>query len=315
MKYLVIINCTSRKAFKPSPFLARPPKITKDSSLIEIAKAWNKKIGLERKLYLAKNLYQGRAIVDTKASLQILNKSDVYVVSAGMGLTHFDTPIPSYELTVVENSPFQKSLEKNNFCIQEWWGVLNKVRHGTTTPLCTLISKKTYSKIFIVMPSTYLDLIAEDLWKADPKKLKNMLILTSPYGQTKVPSKWSHHCLPYDERLEDKKSGYNGTRSDFSQRAFRHFVECLHLQDNSLETAKKKVLDCMQRLRIPVIPERKKVQDEEIARQIKKNWKKNSGHAHKLLRHLRDELLISCEQSRFQRLWSEIRNEISPKFL
>ena len=315
MKYLVIINCTSRKAAKPSQVLARPPKITKGSQLTTVARDWVKKIDLEKNLYLAKDLYQGRTIIDTKASVQILNKSDVYVVSAGMGLTHFDTSIPSYELTVVENSQFQKNLEKNNFCIQKWWSVLNKARHGTTTPLCALVSKKTYSKIFIVMPSSYLDLIRDDLWKADPKKLKNTLIFTSPYGQTKIPSEWGHHCLAYDDRLEDKKSGYNGTRSDFSQRAFRHFIEHLGLQDSSIEIAQRRVLACMGRLQIPALPERRKVQDEEIIRQIKKNWKKNSGHAHKLLRHLRDDLLISCEQSRFQRLWNEIRIEISPKLL
>ncbi len=313
MKYLVIINCTSRKVAKPSQALSRSPRITKGTALLEVAKAWNTKIDTEKKRYLAKDLYQGRPIIDTKASVQILNNADVFVVSAGMGATHFDTLIPSYELTVVEKSIFQKNLEKNSLSIQKWWGTINKVRHGTATPLCEIISKNDYSKIFIAMPSTYIDLIRDDLWRADPKKLKNTFIFTSPYGKTKVPTEWRHHCLSYDERLEDKKSGYNGTRSDFSQRAFRHFIEHLELHESSIETAQKKVLACMRRLNIPTPPERKKVQDEEIIRQIKKNWRKHSGHANKLLRHLRDDLLISCEQSRFRRLWNEIRIEISPK--
>jgi hypothetical protein len=251
-------------------------------------------------------MYQGRSIQDVKITAEILKNSYVYVISAGLGLVNFEEQIPSYELSVSEDAPFNKKLNSINIPITNWWSSVNKARTGHSKPLSRLINTGHYKRIFIATSSAYLDLIAEDLWKANPSQLKKLIIFTSPFGQKKIPLEWHSQVAPYDERFEDKKSGYAGTRVDFPQRTLRHFVEALSLQAVPIESAREVISKLIGKLKKPVLPTRQKVSDEEVIRLIERHWKTQLGNSHKLLRHLRDIDLVSCEQSRFKRLWHEV---------
>lgn len=306
MKYLVITNCTNRKSIDPEPKLSRMPTIKRGDDITTTSMEWVEKIISAKHNVIAGTLYQGRSIQDVKTTANILKNSDVYVISAGLGLVNFDEPIPSYELSVSENAPFNKKLNSNNIPITSWWYSVNKARTGYGKPLSRLINTGNYKRIFIATSSSYLDLIAEDLWESSPSNLRKLIIFTSPFGQKKIPLEWHSQVAPYDERFEDKKSGYAGTRVDFPQRTLRHFVEELNLHTKPIESAREKIRNLIGKLKKPVLPPRKKVSDEEVIRLIKRHWKSQLGNSHKLLRHLRDIDLVSCEQSRFKRLWHQV---------
>lgn len=313
MSYLVITNCTGRKSISPSSSLKKSPKISKVSQIQDAANSWAEAIRADVTKIEAQALYQGRTIVDTKSAQEHLN-ADVYVISAGLGLVNFEDSIPSYELTVNEDSQFSKSLKRFGHTNQDWWAALNKSLKKTSSPISRLLAKNNYKRILISLPSSYLEMISGDLWSADPRQLKKILIFTSPYGITFIPEQWQLLGLPYDERLEDRKSGYSGTRSDFPQRAMKHFVKEVDMPNEPLPKIIKQLNAKLAKLKKPVAPNRTKISDPELIKLINKNWKKFDGQTSKLLRFLRDEALVSCEQSRFQKICSQIResrNEIS----
>ena len=139
-------------------------------------------------------------------------------------------------------------------------------------------------------------------------------MLFRSYGVTFIPEQWQLLGLPYDERLEDRKSGYSGTRSDFTQRAMKHFVKEIGMPNEPLPKIVKQLNAKLSKLKKPVAPNRVKISDPELMKLINKNWRKFDGQTSKLLRFLRDEALVSCEQSRFQKICSHSRgsrNEIS----
>jgi hypothetical protein len=114
--------------------------------------------------------------------------------------------------------------------------------------------------------------------------------------------------MPYDERLEGV-TNYGGTRSDFSQRALKHFVAHLHAQDLSVEDARTKVCLAMSASFKRTVPTRQKVADEQIEQLIRTHWDNYQGNASKLLRFLRDEANVACEQSRFSEIWRGVKGE------
>ncbi len=312
MSYLVITNCTGRKSIAPSSSLKKSPKISKVSQIQDAANSWAETVWSNETKIEAQDLYQGRTIVDTKSVQEYLN-ADVYVISAGLGLVNFEDLIPSYELTVNENSQFSKSLKRFGHTNQDWWAALNKSLKKTSNPISRLLAKNNYKRILISLPSSYLKMISDDLWGADPRQLQKVLIFTSPYGATFIPERWQLLGLPYDESLEDPTSGYSGTRSDFPQRAMKHFVKEIGMPNESLPKIIKQLNARLSKLKKPVAPNRIKISDSELIKLINKNWGKFDGQTSKLLRFLRDEALVSCEQSRFQKICSQIResrNEI-----
>jgi hypothetical protein len=306
MSYLVITNCTGRKSITPNPNLKKNPKISKTCTLKQGASSWVDSVLTDKTKIEAHRLYQGRTIVDTKYAQKHLN-ADVYVISAGLGLVKFEDLVPSYELTVNEDSNFSKTLKQFEHTKQDWWAILNKCLKKTSNPISKLLQKKNYNRILISLPSSYLEMISDDLWNTDPSQLKKILIFTSSYGAKLIPQDWQRLGLPYDERLEDPNSGFSGTRSDFPQRAMRHFLEEINLPDESLSTISQKINTKLSKLKKPLLPTRKRLKDSELLNLINKKWQKYDGQTTKLLRYLRDDALVSCEQSRFQRLCDQIR--------
>lgn len=306
MSYLVITNCTGRKSISPSSNLKKSPEVSKACGIQDAASIWAAAVKADKTKIEANKLYQGRTIVDTKSAQEHLD-ADVYVISAGLGLVNFQDSIPSYELTVNEDSQFSKSLKRFGHTNQDWWAVLNKSLKKTTNPIARLLATKKYKRIFIALPSSYLEMISDDLWGSDPQQLKKVLIFTSTYGTNFIPEHWQHHSLPYDERLEDRKSGYSGTRSDFPQRAMKHFLKEIDMPNDPLPNIIKQLNAKLVKLNKPVAPTRAKVSDPELMKLVNKNWRKFDGRTSKILRFLRDEALVSCEQSRFQKICSQIR--------
>ena len=107
--------------------------------------------------------------------------------------------------------------------------------------------------------------------------------------------------VPYDARLD---AILPGTRADFSQRALLHFVRSVALKGNAQgRDADHAAVEVA--LRDVVAPDRlhrPRRTDAEILQLILARLRSQSGIA-RILRALRDDEGVACEQARFSRLY------------
>jgi hypothetical protein len=118
--------------------------------------------------------------------------------------------------------------------------------------------------------------------------------------------------MPYDDRLDGAGPGFSGTQSDFAQRALRHFVlkilsQCEYGDAN---THRVMALDSLSSIVRKEIPKRQRLTDTEIGTAIRENWARGKGQSSLLLRIIRQDLNIACEQSRFRDIYHSIRKSI-----
>jgi hypothetical protein len=254
-------------------------------------------------------LYAGRAFSDAKAVTASVG-GRLAVVSAGLGLVDGYERAPLYELTVADGpgsvTPRLASLGASS---KAWWRAVNVARSGDPCPLARRLTGGLYTAILVALPANYMELIGEDL-EAIPGSARSALrIFTSHAGRDKVPELLRPNVLPYDERLDGEGSPRQGTRVDFPQRAMRHYVEDLDALGLPLAEGCNRVVTALSRLVRPSVPVRRRATDEELLELLRLNWTAYHGQSSKLLRFLRDEARVACEQSRFRVLWSQARNE------
>ena len=115
--------------------------------------------------------------------------------------------------------------------------------------------------------------------------------------------------MPYDERLESLP-GFTGTRADFPQRAMRHFVSQLIGHQLAAKAAFHAVEQALSVCIAPTVPTRRRLTDDEICVLIRKGWTKCGGSGARLLRYLRDDELVACEQGRFAILRRQVAEQM-----
>jgi hypothetical protein len=160
----------------------------------------------------------------------------------------------------------------------------------------------------LALPSRYLEMLVPDLLSLDPALRELLRIFSSTAGVSTLPAELQHFALPYDDRLESLP-GHDGTRTDFPQRAMRHFVEQLQGHEVDLEAAKGRVAMALRGLSPRQTPSRTKHSDSEIAEVLRKQWTQHKGSSSQLLRYLRQEAQIACEQKRFRGIWQGLKAE------
>jgi hypothetical protein len=302
---IVITNCTNRKRVVGN--VVTLSKIQLNSPLEIVARRWTKALSKAAYTQEAQNLYVGRSISEAKNVAASLGGM-LYVVSAGLGLVRASEAISTYDLTVSEGNaslaPLLKRLGKSP---ADWWDALINAR-GPERSVRALVENHRKSPIFFALPASYLALIGRDLAGLTAQQASRIRIITSELGVSSVPLHLRPLVLPYDERLEG--SAYAGTRTDFPQRALRHFVEELKGHLLPLNEARAAVLEAMESMHKPVLPMRSKKSDNEILVLLRENWERFDGASGRLLRFLRDDALVACEQSRFRGLWLEVQEAL-----
>ncbi len=299
----VVTNCSSIKRRQNTPIT---PALS-HRTLEDLCEAWVKKVHKASDLEKASETYGGRSFSESMAASSLL-QADLYVISAGLGLVHVDELIPHYNLTVSQGSgSIAEWLSQRSTDASDWWRLLNK-KLNKPGPLFRLV--KESGGLVLALPSTYLDLVSEELLLMSEAMLDKVFIITSHAGQQKIDQKLRYRCLPYDERLEGTLE-YQGTRNDFPQRALKHLVSEIDFQNNPISVTQRKVLNYLKPYAKPVLPARTKMDDQQIKQLIRKNWTKYEGKRETLLRFLRDIALVSCEQKRFGNLWNEVKMDIS----
>ncbi len=296
----IVTNCTQRKAVDAHVDLGRLPDARE---LTTLANAWQRRLAGAPSAGTAATLYQGRSISDTAAVAEHLS-ARWYVVSAGLGLVPEDQSVPSYECTVAAGSELSDRLVRLRATAADWWTALTA---SHPHPLSRLIAQ---GPTLLALPSTYLRMVLQDLSQVSTAHAKHLRIFTSTAGAAVVPASLAGCAMPYDDRLESVP-GYAGTRADFAQRALRHFVLELEAAALPREEAQVTVATSLARQPRPSRSQGARLSDDEIRRTLRTQWARHEGRSTRLLRYLRDEAGISCEQKRFSRIWQSLAAEMS----
>uniref|UniRef100_E1T3X4 DUF6884 domain-containing protein n=1 Tax=Burkholderia sp. (strain CCGE1003) TaxID=640512 RepID=E1T3X4_BURSG len=307
-KTIVVTNCTNRKRVGDDAVVLSAANMV--GSLPSLAARWGSAITKSHSSGQAQDIYMGRAFSEARQVTAMLGGT-LYVISAGLGVVSAQDEIPSYNLTVAEGSnslkPLLAQLGKQP---SDWWAALI-AELGKQRSVRAMLERNADALALFALPGSYIALIAEDLASLTQEQLGRIRIITSDHGRSLLPEQAHHVVLPYDERLEG--SSYAGTRTDFPQRALRHFVEVLSGQQLAIDDAKAAVTAAMCAFKKPIIPVRERKTDSEILMLLRKNWHRFDGASTRLLRYLRDDALVACEQSRFRNLWNRLQQDLTTK--
>jgi len=303
----VVTNCAARKATSGLPVALQVS--ASPTSLSALARAWVESTRRAEYKVAAGNLYLGRAFREGKMAAESA-RAGLFVVSTGFGLVSDATQIPNYDLTVSEGSgsllPHLRACKESP---SGWWRELNLVL-DSPAPLADLVMSRTVERVLLAMPSTYLAMVADDLMSIRPGLSNRLQIFTSRVGRSVLPAHLKKWVLPYDERLE-AVAGFAGTQADFPQRALRHFVQVVGGHLMPTEVTARAVDSC---LGAPAAVRRaagSRASDSDIQKLLLSHWDVSGGSSAKLLRYLRDEVRVACEQKRFQKIWHSAKAQRS----
>ena len=110
-------------------------------------------------------------------------------------------------------------------------------------------------------------------------------------------SKLYQSVLPYDHRFNGPDSPIPGTLSDYPQRCASHYARTVLLK-TGLRDDINFVKTLMDKLRPPTQNKRKRASDSEILEIMKKRLKQGYITSTGMLKFLRGDLYIACEQKR-----------------
>ena len=225
--------------------------------------------------YRVSDFYAGRGFSEVLKTAKHLDAS-IAIVSAGMGLISGDSKIPSYDLTISQgkNSVLPQLLETERTSVS-WWIALNK-ELGVVTAFENML-KQHPTKIFLIaLPSTYLAMIEHELQSLPSAMMRRLRIFTSDLGRRSMSTQLQKQAMPYDESL-------------------------------SVSEASDRVMQSLEHQKWRLVPDRVKKTDEEIIDCLNVHWHAYGGASGRLLRCLRDDLGVACEQSRFRLLWKQVQ--------
>ena len=303
----IVTCCTNRKRTTNSAAL-EVASISPDSTK-NVAKEWMNHVRESTGIRRAFETYVGRGFSEAQAC-KALTKGRLFIVSAGLGLIEDHTDIPTYNLTITSSPANVASrIVGEQFSRRLWWAEIcglglyqsgiSGLINATPTELCC-----------IALPSPYLDMVAEDLRRVSVHAVQNVRVFSSEDGKRTLPPALVPSWMPYDVRLDGPDSPIRGTKSDFAQRAMRHFLENVAPKgETDPGRDAEVVLECLRPMKRPARPTRTRMTDSEITAVMRREFEKVRGLSSEMLPHLRRTLGIACEQGRFSRLFRDLKSE------
>lgn len=303
---VVITNCTNRKRGIIPTALSASSLSRGDISAV--AAQWIDRLGVAPAEQIARNIYCGRSFREADASAFALN-APLYIVSAGLGIVESHSHVPVYDLTISSGTSSTISRKiVGAVTPQAWWA---EVSRGTPFGISFLdiLAKHPTDLILISLSRPYVELLHEELLLVTPEQSTRLRFFGKNLEQF-LPASLASSWMPYDDRLDCVGKGYSGTQTDLAQRALSHFVKEVLLDghNGSLMTHRSLVLASLANLRTRETPKRIRLDDHGVGAAIRDNWVRGKGQSTELLRILRRDLGIACEQSRFRMIYHAVKN-------
>ncbi|MBL0935982.1 MAG: hypothetical protein IBJ07_14650 [Rhizobiaceae bacterium] len=297
---VIITICAFRKRARPQ-FCSTPaalPPGPQDA----VQAAWIKKVQTLPAEIAVADLYAGRGFsLAVKAAKNA--KARLYVLSAGLGLVPADRHVPTYGLTVSSGHAESVAAKvRGEFDAAAWFsGLLSSPLSDQWDDVVGAAS----GRILIALTRPYAQMVGESLGTLRPDVLKRLRIFGASLAPV-LPAALHPALVPYDARFDAISPG---TRADFSQRALHHFVGLVSGNDDQDRDADHAaVVSALDNVTPPARPLRPRRTDAEILELIGVRLQTETGVA-RILRALRDEEGVACEQARFSRLYQAALTE------
>ena len=299
----LLTNCTARKSRPATPGLSL--QTLPRQTLRGLARDWVRRLDQASDRVPARQLYQGRAMREAQAAAE-QSRARLMIVSAGVGLVCAETPIPAYEATITRGHPHNPCNRTKGSTVSsaDWWLELTTAL-GHASPIAELIrDAESNSLAILAISRPYLEMLVDELCHLDPEHLTRIRII-SHGPQSWLPPHLLTQTIAYSTRFDGPRSPNPGTKSDFVQRAARHFItEILPGCPRGSAADHQFMVDqLLDELPAPQTHARARLTDETIIEIIRRDLELVGGQSSRMLRHLRDDLYISCEQGRFRALF------------
>lgn len=267
------------------------PRLDPDAA----ARHWFRGLGEVKERTPARALYSGRGFQEAVNAATALS-AQLVIASAGLGLISSDALVPAYEATIVPGAP-------DSICAclgtspQNWWRALTRLTQ------CEWPSQDTL--LLVALSRPYLEMLEGDLLKRDPEQIR--IFTRTPPDRLHPGIRMS--VMPYDARFDAPGGPCPGTIADFAQRALAHFsrhilpqspVGDLTQHRDLVSTSLSSLIARSRRQGTPM-------PDQELKAVIRAHYAQVGGRSSRMLRRLRDDLGLACEQSRFSRLFREVQ--------
>jgi len=257
----------------------------------------------------ALELYCGRSVREAEQAALRLG-GDLLFASAGLGWVQATEHVPSYGMTIVPGNDNVLDLLEGDSGADNWWRWLND-----NSPFATSVAhavERTDGPVIVALPRAYLAMVEADFLALPERQRSRLRIIQRRGGLRPELQAWT---LTYDDRLEAADE-WAGTRADFASRAARHFVERVlpNLPHGDAQEHEQAVQTALAAWTASPARIGARRSDDELRQVVARHWDEAGGRTTRLLRILRDDLEIACEQGRFARLVSSMRAErVSPQ--
>jgi hypothetical protein len=306
MSAIIVTTCTNRKQ-KPAPCDLQARHVPK-GALEDVATEWLRRVSAAKEQFSPKQIYCGRTFVEASLASEVA-RSPLYVISAGLGLVKPLEEIPPYDLTTARSSKDRIQGRISEAIVDaDWWNQLGIAKRDEN-PLANLLRNRERELVIIGLSSSYLELIKDDLCSLKKNEL-DRLRLIGIRPSAKVPMQLSSVVMPYDDRLDGPDTPNPGTRGDFAQRALHHFCRLISKEDKQKSDQgahAKMVRASLAGKRSPEQITRKAISDADLIQLVPDLWDRANGQSSKMLRILRDEEQIACEQGRFATIFKQAK--------
>lgn len=290
----VLAPCASRKFIRPNS--AATAIALPNASQTAVETAWTEVVSGLIAQTAASELYGGRAFGLAKEAAACAS-AELYVISAGLGLVHNRRAIPSYGVTVSDRG--DQAIARRivgRFDPAAWWAAVSRSPYSER--LEEVIGRHR-GLVLVALTTPYAAMIGSAL-AAQPAEALARIRLFGHGLRAVLPERLGRNVMPYDARLDD---AVPGTRTDFAQRALRHF--CQHVAIDGSLGADESILEVRRLLSSHVAPsihKRTRLSDEEMVAVISGHLERTTGVG-RVLRLVRDSDELACEQARFSRLY------------
>lgn len=290
----VLVSCSKRKTIS-APASGRAVSLPRLNQK-ELETAWLERVRSLPPVISAGALYDGRGVRFAKETASTLG-APLYVVSAGLGLVHESRLVPAYGITLSGGGAESvRPRVLGRFNAVAWW------RGVSSGPYSSAFGDMFTQPglVLVAISRPYAEMLAPALDGLPDADAARVRILGVKLDQL-LPSRVARCVLRYDDRLD---SLFPGTRTDFATRALVHFASegLSELPDGDIEAHQDWVQRALESGYSPDRSERPRMNDAEIIAIIERYLPQTKGVG-RLLRVLRDEEQVACEQARFSRLY------------
>jgi len=300
---LILAACSNKK--HPSPPGEMRASALQPGAPAAVMQAWASRVRAAPVAGPARTLYRGSSWYESlRAAKQM--EARLGVISAGLGYVEAETSVPTYGLTVARGGADSIDAKINgDFSPADWWARLTAERLcGADLP--TALDGED-GLVLVALPELYLSMVAAQLAPSRAATDGRLRIFT----RGGVPESLAEFAMPYDARLDAEESNWRGTLSNAAPRALSHFAERIFLVAPTANgpAHAAAVTAALASYTAPTMIKRTAKSDEEIKMLLATHWDAGRGVAGRLLRILRDEMLVACEHSRARRLVAEVAAE------